>query len=104
MAINGTIVLEDHWQDFLEFEVVNNEIVETRPFQGFLWNGRKIRNDTVKKGDRLVLSIPGNENYVLKYPVKFFLKAVNNEDELLPLPGGIHPAILAAAGLKDEEK
>ena len=104
MAINGTILLEDHFQDFLEFAVINNEIVETRPCQGWLWNKGKIKNITVQKGDLLVLSMSGNDNYILKYPVKFFLEAVNNEDELLPLPWGIHPAILAAAALKNEEK
>jgi len=56
-----TVVIEDHGQDFLEFDIQQGVIVATRPFQGFAWNGRTIMNATLAPGDYI-----GFENQVLK--------------------------------------
>lgn len=50
-----TVVLEDCGQDFLEFDIFGCRIVDTRPFQGFVWNGKQIVNDTINVGDRIVI-------------------------------------------------
>lgn len=64
------VELEDHGQDFTEFHLVNGEIVETKPFQGWHWDGRIVINRSISVGDTLVLTSHENqEEYHLKYPV-----------------------------------
>ncbi len=50
-----TVRLEDHGQDFLEFDIKGGKIIATRPFQGFVWNGRQVMNTTLGVGDRIWL-------------------------------------------------
>jgi len=55
-VISGvTVVLEDHGQDFLEFDIRDGRIVETRPFQGDIWNGSRVLNRTLATGGTLIL-------------------------------------------------
>lgn len=63
-----TVVLEDHGQDFLEFDIQDGRIRETRPFQGFVWDGRKVVNKTIVVGDRITLRMPDGVRNIL-YPV-----------------------------------
>lgn len=61
-----TVELEDHGQDFLEFDIKGGVIVDTRPFQGFVWDGRKVLNTKIGVGDYIDLSgLVG----VIRYPV-----------------------------------
>jgi len=63
-----TVVLEDHGQDFLEFDIRDGHIVETRPFQGDVWNGLRVLNGTLAQGDVIWLRMPWGET-TLNYPV-----------------------------------
>ncbi len=71
-----TLHLEDQGQDFLEFDINDeNIIINTRPFQGWVWDGRKILNPkTVEAGDFLTLSKKDQHDksdfLELKYPVE----------------------------------
>ena len=64
-VLGCTVVLEDHGQDFLEFDIVGQKIVETRPFQGFVWNGKEITVKRLAPGDYLVFT----NDYQLNYRV-----------------------------------
>jgi len=68
VADGVTIVLEDHGQDFLEFDIRDGRIVETRPSRGDLWNGLQVLNHTVAAGDVIWLRMPWSET-TLNYPV-----------------------------------
>ena len=64
-----TIELEDHGQDFLEWDIdENGVIVETRPFQGWVWNGDTLRN--LRTGRHPAISHKGAEFKRLNYPIK----------------------------------
>lgn len=65
-----TVVLEDHGQDFLEFDIKEGRIVATRPFQGDVWNGFEVLNETIAPGDYVVgLSRHSSDFRTFKYPV-----------------------------------
>jgi len=64
-----TVELEDHGQDFLEFDIAGGRIVQTRPFQGDVWNGLRVANRALAAGDKIRLCIPGMKKMSLKYPV-----------------------------------
>jgi hypothetical protein len=67
-----TIELEDCGQDFLEFDIYQGEIIATRPFQGFFWDGRKVINKNIQVGDALFLNsiIHPEGMCAICYPVK----------------------------------
>jgi hypothetical protein len=68
-----TVVLEDHGQDFLEFDLdERGEIIETRPYQGRVLNGRKVLNKNLGVGDRLLLAADAfaGKSLTIKYPVE----------------------------------
>ena len=66
-----TVRLEDQGQDFTEFDIVFGKIVETRPFQGWAWNGRAVLNENLSAGDKLLLNSIHTTGKVveLRYPV-----------------------------------
>jgi hypothetical protein len=69
------VQLEDHGQDFLEFDVdKDNVIIEARPFQGWLWRGRKILQGRIRRGMKLKLQKPGEHVLTLNYPVRAVLR------------------------------
>lgn len=63
-----TIELADFGQDFLEFDIKGGVIIATRPFQGFVWDGQEVLNETISVGDHIVLRDPRGEREV-RYPV-----------------------------------
>lgn len=71
MAALTTITLEDHGQDFVEWDVdASNTVVASRPFQSWLWTGAVILNDRpLEVGDTIKLRVGGRE-MVLAYPVE----------------------------------
>jgi len=58
VADGVTIVLEDQGQDFLEFDILDGRIVQTRPRLGDVWNGMQVLNHTVAAGDAVWLQMP----------------------------------------------
>ncbi len=64
-----TIYLEDHGQDFLEWDIEDGTIVDCRPFQGWLWNGTKVHNTNIQPGDILEITVAG-ERVKLNHPVE----------------------------------
>lgn len=57
-----TIALEDHGQDFLEWDIDDQgEVVDCRPFQGWVWNGTIVHNKDIRPGDILVITTPHNQ-------------------------------------------
>ncbi len=52
--MNTTIVFEDKGQDFLEWDLdENNEVVACRPAQGWVWIGSKVMNKVIKVGGKI---------------------------------------------------
>jgi len=73
VVINGvTVVLEDHGQDCLAFDIVDGRIVNTRPRQDDPMNGSRVMNRTLAVGDRILFQIANFEvphQVMLDYPV-----------------------------------
>jgi len=68
------IELEDHGQDFTSFIVdEDGNVVETKPCQGWVWNGSKVMNKRIRVGSRLILRTPNmapvSEPLTLRYRV-----------------------------------
>ena len=61
--------LEDHGQDFLRWDIKDGVVVESYPFQGWLWNGTKILNKEFGPGDQLIIQPPNSDVTTLNYPV-----------------------------------
>ena len=65
-----TVELADHGQDFLEFDIKQGHIVETRPFQAWHWNGLEVLNETIEAGDYIAIrSIHAGGVRTINYPV-----------------------------------
>jgi len=57
-----TIELEDHGQDFLEWDIDDQgKVVDCRPFQGWVWNGTIVHNKDIRPGDILVITTPRDQ-------------------------------------------
>ena len=69
-----TIYLEDHGQDFLEWDIEDGSVVGCRPFQGWLWNGTQVHNTDIKPGDILDITPKNGERTKLNYPVERVVK------------------------------
>jgi len=52
----------------LEFDIAGGRIVQTRPFQGEVWNGLRVLNGTLAVGDVIRFLVEGKVGE-LKYPV-----------------------------------
>jgi hypothetical protein len=64
-----TVELEDHGQDFLELDIKDGRIVETRPFQGWVWNGCAVLNEVLAVGDLIDIQRDADHPRFIKYPV-----------------------------------
>jgi hypothetical protein len=64
-----TVELEDHGQDFLEWDIENGEVIACRPFQEGVWKGVKVHNETFEPGTILDITLPDGRRSTLKYPV-----------------------------------
>jgi len=54
-----TIFFVDDGQDFLKWDINDKgEVVDCRPFQGFVWIGTKVHNKDIKPGDQLDITTP----------------------------------------------
>ncbi|MCK5235903.1 MAG: hypothetical protein KAR06_02870 [Deltaproteobacteria bacterium] len=66
-----TVYLEDHGQDFLEWDIEDGVVVACRPFQDWFWKGTRVHNDDIKPGDILFITLrKGMTMTTLKYPVE----------------------------------
>lgn len=65
-----TVYLEDHGQDFLEWDIEDGMVVDCRPFQGWLWKGMKVHNTNIQPGDILEITSPAGGRLTLNYPVE----------------------------------
>lgn len=62
-----TVFLKDEGQDFLEFDIRDGVISDTRPFQGWVWNGKEVVNARpLKAGDHIYFD---NARFLL-YPIE----------------------------------
>ena len=59
------IELEDKGQDFLEWDIseYDGKIIACRPFQGWLWNGKKLKLGSLKLKSRPVFQEGSRLNY-----------------------------------------
>ena len=66
--------LRDDGQDFLHFDIdADCKIIETGPFQGWMWNGKQIDPSTVKRGvaPRLSPMAHSPDGWMtLRYPIR----------------------------------
>jgi hypothetical protein len=96
-----TIVLEDHGQDFLEWDVDDKGVVVgCRPFQERIWKGTKIINKRPRSGSVLKISIR-KDLRVKGSPVvttlKYRVESVRRVDFLTFLANNKHKPGLVAA-------
>jgi len=65
-----TVFLEDHGQDFLEWDIEDGVVVGCRPFQGAIWIGTKVHNTHIFPGNILEITPPTGGRTTLRYPVE----------------------------------
>ena len=65
-----TVYLEDHGQDFLEWDIEDGVVVDCRPFQDWLWNGTKVHNTHIFPSNILEITTPTGGRTTLRYPVE----------------------------------
>ena len=65
-----TVHLEDHGQDFLEWDIVNGVVVDCRPCQAWLWNGTRVHNTKIQPGDVLDITSRNDQRTTLNYRVE----------------------------------
>lgn len=65
-----TVHLEDHGQDFLEWDIKDGVVVDCRPFQGWLWNGTKVHSTDIQPGLLLDITLTSGGRTRLRYPVE----------------------------------
>lgn len=70
-TVTRTIEFEDGGQDFTEFDLdATGMVVDVRPCQAWLWQGRFVSNPAAKNGELIVLVSPGEKHGMqLRYPV-----------------------------------
>jgi hypothetical protein len=64
-----TVYLEDHGQDFLEWDIKDGAVVDSRPYQAWVWNGTIVHNENIKRGDILNITSKIGTRMTIKYPV-----------------------------------
>jgi hypothetical protein len=68
--VTGTITLSDGGQDYIEFDIVDNVIVEVRPAKLAGWKGTKLLNTAFFIGGRLIIDLQWDTyDLPLKYPI-----------------------------------
>ncbi len=65
-----TVHLEDHGQDFLEWDIEDGIVVGCRPAQGWMWNGTAVHNEDIQKGDVLEITTPSGAKVTLYHRVE----------------------------------
>lgn len=69
-GITKTVRFEDHGQDFLEWDIENGKVIGCHPFQGSVWIGCFVRNQSIRKGSFLhILTKSERIQMTVKYPV-----------------------------------
>ncbi len=79
-----TVYLKDHGQDFLEWDIRDGVVVDSRPFQAWLWNGVLVHNEKIRRGDILDITSKIGTRMTIKYPV-VRVKRVSEERQLEPV-------------------
>lgn len=72
-----TLNLEDHGQDFYYFEVRDKTIIKAGPYQGWVWEGKKLVNDGFEPGTVLQFE----DGRTLNYPVESVAPTPNAETQ-----------------------
>ena len=62
-----TVFLEDHGQDFLEWDIEDGVVVDCRPFQGWVWVGAKVHNPSIQPGDILEITPKTGTGYAASF-------------------------------------
>jgi hypothetical protein len=68
-GIKHTIVFEDHGQDFLEWDVIDGVVADSRPFQGSVWKGTTVDMTKAQEGQLLPIITKRGESRFVLYPV-----------------------------------
>ena len=74
-----TVELEDHGQDFLEFDIKDGRIVETRPFQANVWNSMEVLNEALEVGHHIAVRTHRSGVRTFNYPVAAVRPLVQQE-------------------------
>lgn len=74
-----TVEMEDHGQDFLEFDIKDGRIVATRPLQANVWNGLDVLNQTLEVGEYLAVQTGRCGVRTFNYPVAAVRPLVHQE-------------------------
>lgn len=87
-----TIRLEDHGQDFLEWDIdAEGNVVDCRPFQAWVWTDYRVLNHAeLEVGSRIEIQREGKEPSFLKYRVQSICEAGRapngHADTIVPAP------------------
>ena len=64
-----TIAFADNGQDFLEWDVIDGVVADSRPFQGSVWKGTKVDMTKAQEGQLLPIITKRGESRFVLYPV-----------------------------------
>ncbi len=67
--MTGTVILSDHGQNYIEFDIIDDLIVTVRPSQLPGWKDTKVRNLAFLIGGRLIIELHNGYALPLKYPI-----------------------------------
>lgn len=67
-----TIVFKDEGQDFLEWDIVDNQVIQSRPFQSQMWQETYCDPANLNPGDLLPVVLGGDFTFI-KHPIKEIL-------------------------------
>lgn len=67
--MTGTVILSDQGQDYVEFDIIDDLIVNVRPSSLQGWKDTKIRNLSYLIGGRLIIELHNGYALPLKYPI-----------------------------------
>ena len=79
--MTGTITLSDGGQNYIEFDVIDNMIIEVRPALLAGWQGCPIMNMIFTVGGNLKVRLWNN----YELPLKYKISKIEHEEIILPL-------------------
>ncbi|WP_309376038.1 hypothetical protein [Rhodoferax sp.] len=64
-----TVTFQDHGQDFLEWDIKDMTVVGCRPFQAWVWVGKKVHTMPTLPMQQIVIINEAGEPRPIRYPV-----------------------------------
>ena len=67
--MTGTVILSDHGQSYVEFDIVDDLIKKVRPRGRAGWRNVRVMNRAWLTGGRLIVELRNGYRFALRYPI-----------------------------------